>query len=564
MTGLVHGSFGARNVLSFPKQTGEGMWLREWKLTCLNSVIPTDQTSVPLGAISPDGKCSFESGVLPPEMFKKIDPLEQSFYSNYWGAVLDLANVNIAKELINPRVDPDTGDVYVVKCYCNLDETTKRSLPPLPYDLVKPSNSIDTWSFGVFLFTLITGGETLFQSNIRTGTMSTVELAAKWNDDLAAAIVQQYVHDPVAQDLLLFLLSSAGQRRGVDMNTILCHPYFISDHALLPQEVTKALTDARDERSASVKLRMKMNGVETRTPETKSESTSLGRLSVKNHLLMVNSVTEVIKEAFDPEGTYSCDVPYCFIVLPYKLARNKAGKLTPTSMTDVELCERLGQQLLELNKATCFASCLREFYSNANKESLEIIHFWSTSLEKYPIQTAEEILKTFHLDTDLFLDVASKFVAIIRSDNQSFLHNPTNSALKLVKKYVTPIAQLFSVNGRAYLYPVDEFNGKPIVESSKGRKYPHTFRDCVTDVLYKALPYMQTCITRMISESGNIESLVKLIFEGALVSLHASAFFFLFQIFPHRLTNLNFLSLTFSQKLHPHGSKREKVFLRYF
>jgi len=53
------------------------------------------------------------------------------------------------------------------------------------------------------------------------------------------------------------------------------------------------------------------------------------------------------------------------------------------------------------------------------------------------------------------------------------------------------------------------------VESSRGRKYPHIFRDCVTDVVYKFLPYMQTCVTRMMSESGSVESLVKLIFEGA-------------------------------------------------
>ena len=133
---------------------------------------------MPFGAIGPDGRCYYESGLLPPEMFKKIDPLEQAFYNNYWKAVLELANVNIQKELINPRIDPITGDVYVVKCHCILEESKRRSLPPLPYDLVEPDASVDIWSFGVFLFTLITGGETLFQSNIRMGTMSNVELAA--------------------------------------------------------------------------------------------------------------------------------------------------------------------------------------------------------------------------------------------------------------------------------------------------------------------------------------------------------------------------------------------------
>ena len=559
----MHGTFGVQNILSFPRQSN-GLWSREWKLTGMSSLTPISQTSVPLGAIYPNGRCSYESRVLPPEMFKKIDPLEQTFYNNYWNAVFELANVNISKELINPRVDPNTGDVYVVKCYCHLDETTKRSLPPLPYDLVEPSTSVDLWAFGISLFTLITGGEMFFRSNIRTGTLSNIELTAKWNHDMAATIIQQYVPSHVAQDLLLFLLSTAEERQAIDMNTVMHHPYFISDEALLPPEVTKALAEVRDERSAGVKLRKSKTESDTRAKEIKNETTSLSRLSIRNHLLLVNSTTEVIREAFDPKSTFSADVPYCYIVLPYKLAKNKAGKLTPTSMTDVELSERLGKQLLELCKATCFASCLREFYTNATKESLEIIHHWSSNLEKYPIQTAEEILKTFHLDPDYFLDLASKFVAIVRTDNQNFLKNPTSSAMKLVRKYVVPIAQIFSVNGKAYLYPVDEIYGMPIVESSKGRKYPHTFRDCVADVVYKSLPYMVSCITRMMSESGKVESLVKLIFEGAAVSSHQVHIIILsFISFQTYLTICLRFSI-FSPKLHFRGYTLQEEFQQCF
>ncbi len=493
------------------------MWIREWKLSGMNSVLPIGQASIHLGAIDPSGRCSFESDILPPEMFKKLDSLELAFYNNYWNAVCSLPSVNISKEFYNPRVDPETGFVYVVKCYCNLDESLKRSLPPLPYDLVEPSTATDLWSFGVFLFTLITGGGHLFHANHRTCNVSAMESVAKWTNDTATDVIQQYIDDPVAQDVLLYLLSSHEERSKIDINTVLCHPFFISDEALLPKEVKKALSDAKEDRIEANKLRLRTHESKTRANEIKNQIQTLSRLSVRNHLLLVNSTTEVIKEAFGSTASSSVDVPYSFIVLPYKLARNKVGKLTPTSMTDVELSERLGKQLLELSKATCFASCLKEFYSNATKDTLELIHFWSSSLEKYPIQTAEEILKTFHLDPDNFLDLASKFVAIVRSDNQTFLSNPINSALKLVRKYVAPVIQIFAVNGKAYFYPVDEYTGMPIVESSKGRKYPHTFRDSVSEIVYKFLPYMQTCITRMMSESGSVESLVKLIFEGASV-----------------------------------------------
>ena len=526
--GLVHSTFGIKNVLPFLKQN-DGIWRREWKLTGMNSVLPTDQSMMYLGAINPCGRCSFESEVLPPEMFKKLDPLELAFYNNYWKSVCSLPNVNISREFYSPRVDPSTGDVYVVKCYCNLDESTQKSLPPLPYDLIKPSAATDLWSFGVFLFTLITGGEKLFHSNRRTCNISSKEVVANWTNDTSTDVIQQFVEDSIAQDVLLFLLSSFEERSQIDMNTVLCHPFFISDEALLPKEVKKALAIVKAERSEAIKLRFRLNESEARAKEIKNQIQSLSRMSVRYQLLLVNSATEVIKEAFSSNKVKSEDevVPYSFILLPYKLAKNKAGKLTPTSMADVELSERLGKHLLELSKAICFASCLKEFYTNATKESLEMIHFWSNSLEKYPIQTAEEILKTFHLDTDHFLDLASKFVAIVRADNQTFLSNPTMSAMKLVRKYATPLAQIFSVNGKAYLYPVDEYSGMPTVESTKGRKYPHTFRDHVTDVVYKFLPYMQTCVTRMMSESGNVESLVKLIFEGASVSSFYSFVFLL-------------------------------------
>lgn len=492
----------------------------------MNTLLPISQSSVHLGAITPNGTCSFESSLLPPEMFKKLDSLEETFYNNYWRTVSELANVNIPKDVIKPRIDPESGDVYVVKCYCHLDEKAKRNLPPLPYELIKPSTSIDIWSFGVFLFTLISGGETLFQFNVRTGNMSMVELAAKWDDDLATAVIQQHITDPVAQDLLIHLLSPVERRRNLDMDIVLNHPFFIS-HGSLPKEIAKSIADARDERSDNLKLRMKRNENDERVTTFKNKTVSLTRLSIRNQLLLANSTTEIIRAAFDPNHSFPDSVPYSFIILPYKLAKNKVGKLTPTSMTDVELSERLGKHLLELNKATCFAACMNEFYLNASKENLELIQFWTTSIENYPIQTAEEILKSFHLDTNHFLEIASKFVGIVRGDKHTFLNNPSHSGIKLIKKYITPITQVFSVNNKAYLYPVDELYGMPMVESSKGRTYPHTFRHNVTDVLHKFLPYMQTSITRMMSESGSVTSLVKLIFEGASVSHILAQFFVL-------------------------------------
>lgn len=513
--GVIHGSFGARNILSFPIQI-DGLWSREWKLAGINCVIPTYQKTAFLGAISPSGLCSYESSILPPEMFKKLDSLELSFYNSYWRAVTDLANVNIPWELVAPRIDPETGDAYVVKCYCNLDETTAQSLPTLPYELIEASPSVDLWSFGVFLFTLVTGGETLFHSNMRMGTISSMEFVVKWSTDLAVLTVQQNVDDHIAQDILIHLLSPIEHRSNMDMDLVLQHPYFASD-SLLPKDVIKALADARDKHSDDVKLRMQKDQSDEKK-EMNNGTTTLSRLSTYNQLLIVNSITEVIRDAFDPKHAFPNTVPYSFIVLPYKLAMNKAGKLIPTAMSDVEVTERLGRQLLELIKATCFASSFKEFYLHSTRDSREEkIQFWSTSLIKYPMETAEDILKTIYLDPKHFLHIASEFVSTVRSDN-TLSSNPIESALELLHTFVDPIIDTFRLTGKAYLYPVDEYYGKPVVGGKAGRQYPHSFNNDVEDVAYKFLPYTVTCITRMMSASGSVESLVKLIFEGASVS----------------------------------------------
>ena len=130
--------------------------LHNWKLSDFSSCSPLDeQLSTSLCAILPDGSYSFKTGSLPPELFKKLDPLELAFYNQYWNAVSKLDFVHIPEDLVKPQIDPISGDAYVIKCYCNIDPEIHQTLPPLPYKLVKPNESVDLWSFGAF-------GETVF------------------------------------------------------------------------------------------------------------------------------------------------------------------------------------------------------------------------------------------------------------------------------------------------------------------------------------------------------------------------------------------------------------------
>ena len=141
-------------------------------------------------AISPDGTYSFKTGSLSPELFKKLDPLKLAFYNQNWNTVSNFLDfIDIPEDLVRPQIDPITGDAYVIKCYCDIDLEIHKTLPPLPYKLVKPSKSIDVWSFGAFHFTLASGGETICQDNYRTGNTLKLKVATTWDKSVAERLV---------------------------------------------------------------------------------------------------------------------------------------------------------------------------------------------------------------------------------------------------------------------------------------------------------------------------------------------------------------------------------------
>uniref|UniRef100_A0A7S3Q1R9 Protein kinase domain-containing protein n=1 Tax=Chaetoceros debilis TaxID=122233 RepID=A0A7S3Q1R9_9STRA len=513
--GLIHGSLTLRNILAFVEDDEETGERTELKVGGLTSLTPKDQTAFKLGAITPGGKCLFDSACLPPEMFTKLNSTELQQYNLYWQEVIALENVKIPVNVIKPRIDPTTHDSYVIKCYCTLDEETQMRMPKLPYELVAYDESVDIWSFGVFLFNLASKGESLFQPNFRNGNMTSIEVIAKWNPDTAAVVISQYVEDLATQDLLLHILMPKELRKELDMNAILSHPYFAES---LQPEVRAILAEAKEERELLGEIRRRQLGIKTRVCDIAMETASLGRLSMATQMRLTSSATEVLREVFDPTFIFK-ENPFSHVLLPYKLAINKDGKLTPGTKMDVELAERVGRQMLMLCKVLCFAACYSETLSTKNKTFQDSVAIIIAMEDVDPMLVSGDILKAFHLNAVDYQEIAHQFVLIFKEqvteNPKTFTNDPMAPINKLVAKYVINVADTYTVINKAYLYLVDEYAGLPAVQLNGSKIYPHVFRDHVIDVVYKCLPYMHTCTSNAICAADGVKGLVKLIFEGA-------------------------------------------------
>lgn len=513
-----------------------------WQLTKLNSLIPAQSTSLYQGMINLNGSRAFESAALPPEMFTKLDYNELLAYEKYWQAVFQLENSDVSPDLVKPHISPLNGDIYVMKCFCNLPEKLHAEMPPLPYELVEASESADIWSFGVFLFTLVSGGETLFQTNLRTGDVSSMEIVAAWDADIADRFVTQHINDAVAQDLIRYILVPLNERKDLDMGILLSHPYF-EKREDVPDDFIEYLAEMERDRDAQrqVKLSRKMNNqmhvqvnnekqvqkLESVAYEKKvqvqesvqrqSSTIELSRLGLEKQSKIVASTSELLKEAFDPNASMVQHVPLCYILLPYALKRGNDGKFTPARAQDIELAECFGGRLLALCKACHFVSCIsRSLELGASKKG-QLLNEWTQKMEHDPTSSAQSILSSLQLD-QAYSELALKLVALASKDVDGFLSDPIYTARCILQEYIEGVAATFKVLDVAFFYLIDEYSGLPVLESDGNETYPYVFRDGISDIVYKSLPFMYACVSHVIGATGSVQAFVKLVFEVAYVS----------------------------------------------
>jgi hypothetical protein len=509
--GLIHGSFSASHILVFLGYK-DGILERTFKLSGLSSAVPLGlggSANVKLGAITPGGRCLFDSSKLPPEMFTKLDRSQLEQYNVYWKVVMKLKNVEIPEDLIKPRIDPITHEVYVKKCYCHLDEATMQALPQLPYDLIDFDKSLDVWAFGILLFQMLSGDGSFFTSK-KTGEITSAEILAKWDIHIAHSFVSQNIADVAAQDLLIHILSPIHIRKFIDLKVILAHPFFSATP--LPDEINHLLTNAKDERDLIAKIRGKQFESDN-TPEKEFEPTRLGRIGLKTQLRLTNSATEALRECFDPHGKFTNHAPFTFILLPYQLKRKNGGDYSLGAEIDADLAQRFGRQILELCKILWFAVCYSDKLKSGSDDLKSIFSnfFTSSTNEDGPVEFGKDILEVLRLRGDEYGDVATNFVLAVQELQQAFIDDPLTPVLTLISQCASKIANTFSITNQGCLYLVDEYSCTIAHENAKISQYPHLFRDHIHEIVYKCLPYIHASVSSILCAGQETRGLLKVL-----------------------------------------------------
>jgi hypothetical protein len=473
-----------------------------WVLTDLSSTCLQASNDTYLAGIASNGSANFSTGTFPPELFAKLNPGELKMYNDYWEFVKSRFGVEIDPNVITSQTNPKTGETYVLKCYyVTDDEKDAKKLPPLPYKPVRARETLDLWSFGQVLFTMCSSGHPLFPMNVKTGHLLAFDQVANWSDAIAKDLIYQHIDDPLAQDLLFHIMTGFDERASLQVETLLSHPFFSSSDK--DDQLAKMTQRMIDQRSTETRM-YKRNREAERKQQAEVEwlttrSRNLVCWDLDFQMRVYLSPSNLVRKDH-PAGVVVPEIPVSILLLPYKLARNKSGKLTPSTKKDVERAERMGIQLLALSRACQFARLMEQVVveSNGNKD-----HSWSSS----------EISSAIASSSDAFKDLENAMTALATSEIELFRHNPMHVAIRLVQDRIKELYACFDAESKAFLYLVDEFEGVPIIDSNS--PYPHQVVAKVPQVLQNTLPLMQLCALYARGVCGGVEGLVKLIFEAA-------------------------------------------------
>ncbi|CAJ1958694.1 unnamed protein product [Cylindrotheca closterium] len=488
------GSFSAREIRKIATASGR----KAWGFSNLSNGCLQSDSAPYMGRIAANGNPLFKTGLMPPEMFVKVTPAELRIYQNYWSGVERTFNISVDKSVIEPYTTED-GNNYVLRCHYVPEEDQDSKLPELPYDLIRQSTSSDMWCFGLVLYTLCSGGRALLPSNFRTGHLLDFERIIGWGDQNSVSTVYEHVKEPLAQDLILKLLSSDKERSALTMKDLVAHPF---------------LNKATPGGERIVKKRQQEKAVFDRRKRTvANEKSEAGWLQSKT--------TQVVCWDFDvlKKMHISCSalvqsqlnaprMPCSFILLPYLLStKNKKARLAPKSKIDVERSEQMGVLLLSLFKGCQFATIARDVIVTNNGEH------W----------TASKLIELMTLPDGSNFEECKDMLVMIGAENvEAFRTEPMTILYKLVGRYVQNMMECFQKSGKAFFYFVDEYTGTPIVADSSS-PYPMELQTRKTDAMVSMmLPFMFSSMFSACVTHGGVSGLVRLIFEAAYPHVPAS------------------------------------------
>jgi hypothetical protein len=500
--GVIHGDISMQNIALGPssKPIAERTQWTITNFTKSSIIMNGGQEHQPpcLGLISSNGVPLFSTGTVPPELVVRLTSAELRVYQKYWQNVERKFNAHIDQSAIEPFVDLSTGATYVVRCFFNLPaSTTKGSvdLPSLPYSLVTASQAVDIWAFGKLLFELC-AGRPLLPIDPRTGRLLDYKLLEEWNTETVESLVFEHVSDPIAQDLLLILLSPIDVRSKLTMAEVMKHIFF--QPAGFPRYTqSRAIIEKRREDTA-IHKRTLQNKLYEMSEEAwiKPRTFTVGCWDFNFLPRFAMSPSEIVKTMMGRKTDLT--KPCSFVALPYKLCRSRNSLLTPKTRKDIEKAEVLGASLLGLSKACHFACVLKK--ATISSVSYEVAKWTST-----------ELFGIMDLSPNQFGDVQSELASLAAKHVELFRHNPMSVAIKVVKERLQNVLALFQ-DSDIYVYLVDEYRCLPLVE------HPYVVpvgddRRC--ELLERCILPMQLACGYARGVAGDVCGLVKLIFEAA-------------------------------------------------
>lgn len=504
--GIIHNNVAMRNIVLFPPmedtEVEEGR--KHWALTNLSGACRLQDRNSYMGKVSSQGLAEFYSASLPPEMFVKLDQDELRQYMAYWDAVVKQNGASIDRSVVEPVVDFHTGASYVMRCHFvpkdDHTEDSKSELPALPYKLFPARESADVWAFGQLLFMLCSSGRPLFPTNARTGHLLNYKEICDWNTQSAEAMIYEYVDNPLAQDILLRLLSPYEKRSSLTMETVLAHPFFSDVEE--SSSSAKTIIGKRQNASAAFSRWLDNNVIEkSEEGWMKDRTISVAcwdfDFQTRIHLTPTALIPEFLSRRLDHVG-----MPCSFITLPYKLVRNKKGVLTPPSKRDVERAERLGLRMLELSKACHFVNVMKKVTLNTDTERPRS---WSST----------NLLESMNASKEDFSDLQSRIAELASLHVEEFRSDPVSVGLKLIHEHIKNFLACYDDASKVLLYLVDEYQGVPVV-SPTSAPFPYPVdASSRAEVAIRGLPFMYMCARYSRAIAGGVPGFVKLIFEAA-------------------------------------------------
>eukprot|EP00986_Skeletonema_menzelii_P013645 scaffold8097_cov148-Skeletonema_menzelii.AAC.16 len=130
-------------------------------------------------------------------------------------------------DIVRPRVDMTNQCAYMLKTFEDRDDSQMlHDVSDLPYKLIHPSEKVDVWAFGIFIYQLCGGGNP-FHTGYQ-GHLLGVDAYSRlhhWSKVDADKSISEHIQDPLAQDLLRQILIPASERLP-NMTAVLRHPFF--------------------------------------------------------------------------------------------------------------------------------------------------------------------------------------------------------------------------------------------------------------------------------------------------------------------------------------------------